>query len=611
MKYRSFLSRNSYSILFLCVFLTQLCSLLPDFSKGIDLTDESFYLINASSLMEISASVTSFGHFTKLMLDAVNGNIFLFRLFGLFILLMCAGYFAKELERYCCIYSNNSFDQLRVPWQITIITSSLSFYCIWLITPSYNWLNLISCLLVCAASMGLVVSKKNIDRHISISYSEIKLFTISFGLCVSFFAKPPTVLFLLVGVVFLFSLSFNFRAVLSIFSRIAIISFCILVISIYLFENSISVYFWKLELGLELLFSLQSTHGFSVYYDKIMNVVAIFDGHFVQLIAFGVISVVFYLFYVRKKLNSFSYWSLSKRYKILLTSVFLLMTLYVFWLNGYFYGRKIGFLGLGLVGFYVFFSLLISVDNHRKTTVQRYEIARAKIWPALTMLFFLMAFSIGSSSHAVLVMSHGFVFIAASVSYLVRNIDKFEGGKYFQLSCMVIILFVVVLNLRYAQEHPYRLVAALNKQTNKVNIPLNGNSLYVDSITAKYIRDIKVSALKAGWREGTPLIDFTGATPFVSYYLKAKIVVVPWLFGGYKGSEAFARKVIANANKEDLDTAWLLISPNGRLKINLSVLFEKSDYEIKNYTKVGEFVTGYRNETQELWKPTFERNDLN
>ncbi len=94
----------------------------------------------------------------------------------------------------------------------------------------------------------------------------------------------------------------------------------------------------------------------------------------------------------------------------------------------------------------------------------------------------------------------------------------------------------------------------------------------------------------------------TGASPGAHVILGANFIGTPWLLGGYSGSEKFAYTVLSNSNIDTLKSAWILTAPTGRIKLPDTILKDVGLDFPNNYVKVGTVKTGYRSETQELWK---------
>jgi hypothetical protein len=115
--------------------------------RGFDITDESFYILWASNPADILASTIQFGHYTGILYSLANGSLAVFRLLGLLLLLITAGIFSHSVERYWRHLSGASVSTYSHWLSLGVILSgAIAYYKTWLVTPSYNWLALISVL---------------------------------------------------------------------------------------------------------------------------------------------------------------------------------------------------------------------------------------------------------------------------------------------------------------------------------------------------------------------------------------------------------------------------------------------------------------------------------
>lgn len=163
----------------------------------------------------------------------------------------------------------------------------------------------------------------------------------------------------------------------------------------------------------------------------------------------------------------------------------------------------------------------------------------------------------------------------------------------------------MVILINKASHYPYRQITDIKGQNLPVKFLNQEFTLKVDKKTKKYIEDLKSIALNNNLNQSTYLIDLTGGTPGSNVITNTKFFDRPWLMGGYKGSNDFAFNVLNKyKDKEVLRKAWILTAPNGKLKLDEKILNKLGLKFPQNYTNIGVLTTGYRNETQYLWKPT-------
>ncbi|SEA11011.1 hypothetical protein SAMN05660420_01243 [Desulfuromusa kysingii] len=167
----------------------------------------------------------------------------------------------------------------------------------------------------------------------------------------------------------------------------------------------------------------------------------------------------------------------------------------------------------------------------------------------------------------------------------------------------------VLLVFQGAINKPYR-TAPIDEQTMKVTVGHVASPIFVDLKTSKYIKELQGDAIKSGWVIGNPLIDLTGGSPGAAYILGATAPGSPWILGGYSGSTKFAKTALGYADRSSLDNAWLLIAPEGRRQLSLSVLTDLDLLFPENYIYVGKFTNPTRRETQKLYRPKSENDFL-
>lgn len=111
---------------------------------------------------------------------------------------------------------------------------------------------------------------------------------------------------------------------------------------------------------------------------------------------------------------------------------------------------------------------------------------------------------------------------------------------------------------------PYRLATPVWSQTEPVEVGAGRERLLVDGQTATFISSLRDSATRNGFCAGDPVIDLTGELPGVAVVLGAQAPGLPWLFGGYAFSEELARWALAGVDPRTRDRAWLVVG-EGRI----------------------------------------------
>jgi len=100
------------------------------------------------------------------------------------------------------------------------------------------------------------------------------------------------------------------------------------------------------------------------------------------------------------------------------------------------------------------------------------------------------------------------------------------------------------------------------------------------------------------------MIDLTGQSPGILYAVGAKSVGLPWILGGYRGSDIVAVNSLKMVPCAELGTAWLLTEPDGPRQISPSVVASfganlATDFELVGTFKTAAGAGGYEIERQQ------------
>jgi hypothetical protein len=160
---------------------------------------------------------------------------------------------------------------------------------------------------------------------------------------------------------------------------------------------------------------------------------------------------------------------------------------------------------------------------------------------------------------------------------------------------------------------PYRQTRPLTADAGAVQIAGSGARLLVSQDFAEYINAALRLSRDAGFKAGTPMIDLTGHYPGMLYIMAAKPVGVPWLLGGYPGSNALAEKYLNRVSCDELAESWILTEPDGLRKLSPGLLTPygielQRDYAIVAVldSPTGTYPDSYK---QQLLKPVRTRQE--
>ena len=91
---------NLHILIIFGVFVYILGMLIFNSNRGLDLTDESFYILNSIYPFDIFSVVTHENYYTGLLFYLSGYNLTIFRVFGIIVLLLSSIWFSIELYKY-------------------------------------------------------------------------------------------------------------------------------------------------------------------------------------------------------------------------------------------------------------------------------------------------------------------------------------------------------------------------------------------------------------------------------------------------------------------------------------------------------------------------------
>ena len=231
---------------------------------------------------------------------------------------------------------------------------SLAYYASWLLTPSYNWLSIISVLLVFSSLFRVINNKElNYNRYITSNYV-----ILSFSFNLSFMAKPTTalgiVIISLLFIIYEFK-NINFKKALP---SVIILTLIITTSHILLLNGSFTSYYNRLIETTKRLELLGGGHTLGSRYIEMVELIKQF---FFKKFCFHQISdiyiyaigfVMVLLFIIKNKINA------SKIYTAIMLAVLAAYPFFMFKdgiVNGFLWNRSIELLFLNII-FYLLYN---------------------------------------------------------------------------------------------------------------------------------------------------------------------------------------------------------------------------------------------------------------
>lgn len=202
----------------------------------------------------------------------------------------------------------------------------------------------------------------------------------------------------------------------------------------------------------------------------------------------------------------------------------------------------------------------------------------------------------------------GVFWILASFILLTPMITNLKSAALLlPLGLCVQLMTIALINTGI--EMPYRQPHSLRENNYKIEINKSGSFLIFSQDFGQYFADAINLANHAQFEKGTPMIDLSGQSPTLLYAIGASNLGQAWIIGGYTGSNIVAAESLKNTSCEVISRAWLLMEPEGPLKLSTEILsaygaeFER-DYQVVGTIKTAEGAGGFQQaRMQKILKP--------
>lgn len=197
----------------------------------------------------------------------------------------------------------------------------------------------------------------------------------------------------------------------------------------------------------------------------------------------------------------------------------------------------------------------------------------ASLGMLLMGLFGPMAYSIGTnislSMHTQLMALLPLAMLWLGLQQLRRHGEL--GQVAFSLSSALLVLPGLAAQIWPWLEHQatYRQATAMAQANQALphTSPLAG--LRSDAQTVASLQSFVEHLQRAGFQAGEPLLDFSGANPGLVYAAGGRPLGLAWMLGAYPGSRPAAALVLERQPTAKLESAWLLSSPDAKRRIDM------------------------------------------
>lgn len=597
---------------------------------GFDITDESFYLMSLARPADVTVGVSLWHQFLSPVFYATGQSLVGFRMTGMAVFMGAAIFLGYRLEdalgdrpaqsavlRACCITA-------------VLILGCFYYYRLGLLTPSYNALSLLGAILVVGGAWRLVARPdRRTWRHLMFCG------VIGVGCGMAALARPTSGLCLALVVALWIGLALRSRDVLvyagySALTALALVGAQLACMIWWLGVDPVLFF----QGGQDVYIGLQAGHSIQ---RLLIEHPTQLGEHLIQVagrglaLVFGTLMILEALVHLlASRISAIAV--LRAGWHTWIIAVLAPLALFIAPLLGPLNDMSVGPLGLrrfaeGLMSFtgmllggVLYLTLrnaLLATDwsgaprnlQQRATTGWR-VIVRDPNTRALGQLLMFGAFcllvsfsvSFGTNNHIVGHMAVSAVFAVFFALRIALSSERMFAQNHALAAVAIALSVGIAADVHYGVTKPYRAADTIFNMTEQVDLGRVG-AIQLDPATARYVSELGAAARQHGFRPDTALLDLTGGSPGAALILNARAPVMPWIVGGYPGSEAVTRGLLDRLRPEDAASAWILTSPEGRRGQVTEVLQVIGRVLQDDYEPVATLTSGHRAEAQILWRP--------
>jgi len=516
---------------------------------GLDVTDEASYINAIVNPGLYDLSITQHGFFYHYLFYPFVDDIGMLRILNITVTLALGVLFGVTL------FGGAVAGPQRLGWPQAVAASipfsftTLLFATNWLVTPSYNALDLQG-LLIAATALLLIASPSS-----RVSYAGCVILAV--GGWITFLAKPSSAL--LLAVVALAYLAATRRLTLSRVILAVAVCALLLVLTAIVIDGSVAGFVTRNIRALALPAALDQRYGVLNLFR--LDLPPLWGRDVLLLLAssLGVAAVLSLCESARPVPFMLGVAALAGIAALpLLAFAGILMP--SAWADRYQLQILAVPLGIGL----------FVLPRLRQWRQVQPALARVALVLLLGALPYVFAFGTNNNYWTQSAMA-GIFWVAAGVA-LLRALQK-PGTSQPAIFPIVIPSFAISMTvLLIGMEHPYRQTQPIRLNDQAVTLGKRDAELILSADFAAYFRQLAKIAAAGGFRPATPMVDLTGHYPGALFALGAEVIAQPWIVGGYPGSERLAALALSRVPCATLAESWLLTEPGGRRAISQTVL---------------------------------------
>ena len=528
--------------------------------RGIDLTDEGYYLNWIANPWAFSADASQFGFVYHPLYLLLNGDVAALRQASLIVNFVAAWLLVFHAIRPKG-QSEGDWKGTLVRTAVACAVGTLTFllYRLWLPTPNYNSLALLSVLVFAG---GVLVTRSTDGRKRFAGWH-----IMSFAVFLAFAAKPTTaaVLAILAAAYGVSSRRFKVVELLS-----ASIFFLVL----------FSIFAWASYGGpLQLLAGLLDSASAAVLLTQSYTVAGVLRVDPVSLAPKEVLA-----FCAAVMMLVLSVIAYRTRFGIAVmgisTAILLGLGAAQMLSDSPLYFVQSAQFGLLLLAVPVAALLILTIPAFLP---QQQPVLATVDWHTAVLFMFLpLAFILGSgNNYWTGAIGAGLFWVLAGLIMLNRS--QTSLGRLLPASAyaqaLTIFIIAVAVNAPYRQQEP------LASQHAEFAYG-SGHSLLLAADVQRYLTDLRAAATRNGFRPGDDMIDLTGHNPGALFAVGAQSLGRAWIIGGYPGSRDLAVRMLGTVPCEKLVQAWVLLEEGGPREISVAVLNDFGLDASRDYDRV-------------------------
>lgn len=514
---------------------------------GLDISDEGMYLLSVHNVSNETAFHNPFGDYTGLLFKLSGEKLWLFRISGFLVLGSSGLYLGRAIARFL---PSNSSRTIYWNFQLTGLLIVPFYYALGILTPSYNWLNLL-CLCL---GLGAILNIQNSQRPPRFTITTA-VFILSLAIWVGTFAKLSTGIGIFL--IFLFASIFSRRSMVHLLQEIGEVFCFVLTFAFlhHLFISPLGTTLEKISRGQQALEVLDPQYSIGLAIDSFKR------GSIEwlrEVMGFGVLWPVITAVALLAVVCLRAWISQRSTYLAYALSLFAIGFGIFSEINGDWTGVSARYnhqmwAVTHLLSLSIFSVLLFACLDKRRPF--------SPILLTSSLLGIPVLYAFGSNNGFIMQITGATGVFGLVTIFLLSTTERLRGTLT-ATTCLVLSFGALSTTLSSSRT-PYRQVP-LAQQNVLIEITRGGGRLYVDRNFANEINTLRSQLKSNGWKSKTPLLDFTQYSAGVVYALDAQqpITAIPTV-GGMGGVNALAEWSLSYITKHDEEkiwpSAWLLL----------------------------------------------------